>query len=193
VAAFQDAAIHAAIAGTPGGIAVSYIEWSGGSEQSTRVNWTTLTDAATSNAFAAAIAASTRAFSGLTAPGSAITFGAASIFGNGIDSDRQVIDVSGDGVENDGADTSDARDAALAGGIDTINGFAIGNGTLLAWYNANIVGGTNAFGIGANSFDDFEAAIAEKLEHEIIGTPTPATMALFGRGLVAVGFARRRS
>jgi uncharacterized protein (TIGR03382 family) len=192
VAAFQDAAIHAAIAATPGGIAVSYIEWSGGGEQAKLVNWTILTDAASSNAFAAAIAATSRAFSGLTAPGSAIAFGAAEIAGNGIDADRAVIDVSGDGVENDGINTATARNAALAGGVDTINGIAIGNGSLLAWYAANIVGGTNAFALGADSFDDFEAAIEDKLFREITETPTPASLALFGLGLVALGFARRR-
>lgn len=192
IAAFNNAAIHAAIAATPGGVAVTYIEWSGASQQAQLVGWTLLTDAASSSAFAAAIAATSRAFSGLTAPGSAINFAAPLFASNGFDGNRLVIDVSGDGVENDGADTSDARDAALAGGIDTINGIAIGNSTLLAWYNANIVGGTNAFGIGVDSFDDFEAAIAEKLKREIIGTPTPAAVALFGLGLVAMGFARRR-
>lgn len=192
ISAFNDAAIHAAIAATPGGVAVTYIEWSGGSEQAQLVGWTLLTDAASSSAFATAIAGTSRAFSGSTAPGSAINFAAPLFASNGIDGDRLVIDVSGDGEENDGADTSDARDAALAGGIDTINGIAIGNGTLLAWYNANIVGGTNAFGVGVDSFDDFETAIAEKLEREIIGTPAPAALALFGLGLVGVGFARRR-
>jgi uncharacterized protein (TIGR03382 family) len=192
VTAFNDPTIQGFIAATPGGVAVTYIEWSGASEQAQLVGWTLLTDATSSSAFATAIAGTSRAFFGLTAPGSAINFAVPLFAANGIDGDRLVIDVSGDGVENDGADTSDARDAALAAGIDTINGIAIGSATLLAWYDANIVGGTNAFTVGADTFGDFAGAIFIKLQREITGTPTPATMALFGLGLVAVGFARRR-
>ena len=74
VNAFNNASLQALIAGQPGGIAVTYIEWSGAAEQSIEVGWTHITDAASSSAFATAIATATRNFSGLTAPGSAINF-----------------------------------------------------------------------------------------------------------------------
>lgn len=192
IAAFQDPAIHTAIANTPGGIAVTYIEWSGASQQSQVVLWTLLTDAASSNAFAASIASAVRSFAGATAPGSAINYAVPLFFSNRFDGARLLIDISGDGVQNDGANTAAARNAALAAGIDAINGIAIGPASLLAWYNANIVGGTNAFAIGASNFADFQSAIIEKLRREITSTPTPASLALFGLGLVAMGFARRR-
>lgn len=54
VAAFQDAAIQNIITNLAGGIAVTLMYWSSG--QTTAVAWTHLTDAASTNAFATAIA-----------------------------------------------------------------------------------------------------------------------------------------
>ena len=106
VAAFQDAGIQAAIASITGGIAVGYYEWSGVRQQATKVNWFHIFDAASSNAFAAAIKATSRSFYGLTAPGNAIKF-VTPLFGtetggrdNGFESSRQIINISGDGRQN---------------------------------------------------------------------------------------------
>jgi hypothetical protein len=67
VQAFQSAAVQNAILGSVGNsIAVAYVEWSGNNEQSYRVGWTLIDSIATANAFATAIASSTRAFSGST-------------------------------------------------------------------------------------------------------------------------------
>ena len=82
VNAFKDAIIQSNIASLTGGIAVTYIEWSGANQQSSRVDWTHVTDAATANAFANAIAATTRASSSLTAPGSAINYVAPGFLAN---------------------------------------------------------------------------------------------------------------
>ena len=51
VNAFKDAIIQSNIASLTGGIAVTYIEWSGANQQSSLVNWTHVTDAASANAF----------------------------------------------------------------------------------------------------------------------------------------------
>ena len=45
----------------------------------------------------------------------------------------------------------------------------------------------------AGSFDDFEAAITDKLERELNPVPVPAAVWLFGSGLLGlVGIARRK-
>jgi Protein of unknown function (DUF1194) len=92
-----------------------------------------------------------------------------------------VIDVSGDGVQNSGADTWDARDAARASGITTINGLAIGPAGILTFYQNNIIAGAGAFAIGVNDFDDFAAAVQTKIEREITPGPSTGTAAGFAR------------
>lgn len=173
-----------------GGIAVTYIEWSGAGQQSVEVPWTILQTPAQVAAFATAISGATRNYSGLTAPGNAIQFGANSTFNNNINSSFQVIDVSGDGQENDGINTAGARNAALTAGIDRINGLAIGDASLQAWYAANIQGGAGSFTEAAATFSDFQDAIYRKLYREISTVPEGGPgMALFGlvmAGLVAL-------
>jgi len=193
VQAFQSATIQNLIANTPGGIAVNFIVWSGAAEQSQQVGWTHITDATSANAFATAVNTATRSgFAGLTAPGSALNF-AVPLFNNNFEGDRQVIDVSGDGEENDGVNTATARNNALTAGVDQINGLAIGGAALAAWYAANIQGGAGSFTIQANDFNDFAAAIEQKLFRELGGVPVPPGIVLVGTGLVSLlGYNRRR-
>jgi hypothetical protein len=197
VQAFQSAAVQAAIAATAGGaIAVQLIYWSGAGSQQVALGWTLINSAAAANAFAAAINGTARPFTGNTAPGSAINFAMSAgvnFSSNDFDSLRQVIDVSGDGAQNEGANTAAARDAALAAGIDQINGLVIlGEAGLEAWYNANVKGGAGAFVEVANDFTDFAGAIERKIIRETVGAPEPGTLFLLSIAMVGLGAGLRR-
>ncbi|MFM4702267.1 DUF1194 domain-containing protein [Aeromonas bivalvium] len=181
VDAFYSQAVQDAILDTSdgklGSIAVQMVMWSGSTQQAVMTDWFHLYDMTSINNFAATLDALVRPYAGMTAPGSAMTFGGLQFDTNDFTAARQVMDVSGDGIQNNGLDTATVRDQLLASGIDTINGITIGqdypDGVLQDWYLNNIAGGEDAFVINATTFADFGSALELKLAAEIEGGIIP--------------------
>ena len=197
VNAFKSAAIQTAIANSPGGIAVAYGVWSTFNQQNLQVAWTHVTDAASANAFANLIAATTQIFGNSTAPGSAINWGVSLFASNAYDGTFKTIDISGDGAQNAGDDTSTAAAAAWAAGIK-VNGLPIlgDEANLQTWYQTNIVTPGHGQLWVADSFADFGTAVTAKIGQEISdpggAVPEPGTWAMLGGGLALLALWRRR-
>ena len=120
---------------------------------------------------------------------SAIEFSLGLLARSPFQSDRHVIDVSGDGTNNSGAEVTASRDTAIAKGV-TINGLVILSdeplptnpththppGGLKAYYEKNVIGGPGAFVLEAQSFETFGQLIISKLIKEIAALSVPGHM-----------------
>jgi hypothetical protein len=172
--AFRDERVLGAIeAAGDLGIAVSLVQWAGARDQVISIDFMWLRGAGDAEAFAREIEATPRfVIGGGTAIGSAIDFCARLLVNNGFEGIRSVMDISGDGRANQGALPTRRRDAALARGI-IINGLVILNEdpSVDRYYLDNVIGGTGAFILTADDFEDFSEAIVKKLVREISGVP----------------------
>ena len=172
--------LNAIQAGTHRAIAVSFVEWAGPDEQMVVVKWTVIKDGESAQEFASILRTAPRSFSGRTSISAAIDFAMVEFKDSGVEADRRIIDVSGDGTNNAGRPVTDARDQAVAQGV-TINGLAIINVRpegyffahtqppegLPAYYKNNVVGGTTSFLQVVQDFSSFGDAITNKLLSEI--------------------------
>ena len=168
--AFRSQSVQAAIARAGSeGIAVALVQWAERDNQTILGDWHHLRGPEDANRFAGVIEAMSRPPAiGHTAIGDALTAGSRELRDNAFIGKRQVIDVSGDGRNNDGRPLSQAREEVLDKGI-TINGLAILNEVpkLDGYYRDRVIGGPNAFVTSALDFRDFENAMIRKLVREI--------------------------
>jgi hypothetical protein len=185
-AALSDPKVLQAIASGPSGrIAMAFVEWAGANSQRLVIDWTLIKDGNDAKSFAGRLLESPRSFADRTAIGAGIDFARAQFAKSPYTSDRKVIDVSGDGTNNSGRDVREARDEALGNEVTTINGLVILSltpipynpehtnppGGLDNYYRENVVGGTNAFVMVAESFESFGKSIVAKLIREISALP----------------------
>jgi hypothetical protein len=187
--AFMNPEIIAAIrSGAHGRIAVTYIEWAAAESQKQVIPWTVLSDAESGTLFAEEILAAPRSFRGWTSISGAIDYAMQAFAASPHATTRRVIDVSGDGINNSGRPSENARDEALAKGV-TINGIVIMNDVPSAmsfwrtepplddFYRDRVIGGPGAFVMIVEDFTTFEHAIRNKLLREIAGDPPPGSIA----------------
>jgi hypothetical protein len=170
--AFEQASLQQAIAaGKTGAIAVTVVEWSGAQEQRISVPWTVIRDSVSAKAFAAALRNAPRYFerSGTSISG-AIRFALGLFAQGGVQTERRVIDISGDGRNSAGPVVAPWRDAAVAAGV-VINGLPIVNeeADLEAHFLREVIGGEGAFTVAANDYEDYRQAILTKLIREVKG------------------------
>jgi hypothetical protein len=180
VEAFRSPEVHEAIRkGMLGRIAVVYVEWAGAGYQQVVVPWTVIEQAGESRAFAARLAESSIQRFGYTSISGAIDFSLNQLRQSGITPVRQVIDISGDGANNQGRIVTAARDEAVAQGV-TINGLPLMlNRPGGAWDIENldlyfrdcVIGGPGAFMIPVREKAQFAEAIRTKVVREIAETP----------------------
>jgi len=190
VEAFQNPKIASAIRSGPyGRIAVTYVEWAGEHYQRTVVDWMVLDGAGAPKAFADTLAMKPIGRERWTSISAAIEYCVPRFDDNGFDGTRKVIDISGDGPNNNGPPIEWSRDAALAHGI-TINGLPIVNDRPNPWggeaprdldsyYRNRVIGGPGAFIVVAQDFGAFAEAILNKLLLEIAGKPDETTRHAF--------------
>jgi hypothetical protein len=176
--------LRAMTGGATGRIAVIFVEWASEFEQRVVVDWAVIAGQGDAQDVAQRVLSAPRSFWGRTSISAAIEFSMAALARSPFQSDRHVIDVSGDGTNNSGIDVVAARDAAIAKGV-TINGLVILSdeplptnpththppGGLTAYFESNVIGGPGAFVIEAEGFETFGQSIISKLIKEIAGLP----------------------
>jgi hypothetical protein len=178
VDAFRDPVIVKAILGGANGrIAVAYYEWSDSWMQKLLIDWTLLDSEESIAAFAQRLADSPISIARRTSISGAIRY-AIPLFGRSpYEPVRKVLDISGDGSNNDGGLVTDMRFEALKERI-AINGLPIMNGRpnpfgfpaeedLDDYYLHCVTGGPRSFVEVARSFEDFPRAVRKKLLQEV--------------------------
>jgi hypothetical protein len=162
--------------GAHGRIAVTYFEWAGAADQRIVVPWRLIDGPAAAKAFTDAIAAAPYRRAYRTSISGALHFAQPLFETSGFRGLRRVIDVSGDGVNNQGDLVAIVRDTVLERGI-TINGLPIllkrpspatmDIEDLDIYYEDCVIGGPGAFVIPIRERDQFREATRTKLVQEI--------------------------
>ena len=162
--------------GMHGKVAVTMVEWAGAAEQRIVIPWRLIDGPESAQKVAAELAAQPvrRAFR--TSISGALLFSAPLFENNGFSGIRRVIDVSGDGTNNQGPLVHLTRDEVLAKGI-IINGLpimlkepqpnSVDLKDLDIYYEDCVIGGPGAFVVPIRERDKFKDAIRTKLVLDI--------------------------
>ncbi|TMV10209.1 DUF1194 domain-containing protein [Ruegeria sediminis] len=144
------------------------VQWTGASRQQVTIPWTRISSFDVLETFAETVATDQRVWRNFsTAIGEALETTMAS-FDEVPDCKRHLIDLSGDGVSNEGIEPSRLHRALRARGI-TVNAIAIEESEpdLTAYFFENVIVGEGAFVVSAARFRDYPERIRKKLLREV--------------------------
>jgi Protein of unknown function (DUF1194) len=159
-------------------VAVTYFEWSASSDQKIIIPWRVIDGPESADAVANEIMKAPVRRGSRTSISGAINFAMPLFEDNPYRGLRRVIDISGDGPNNNGVPVAGAREAALEKGI-TINGLPImvkepsystlDIDNLDFYYEDCVIGGPGSFVVAIKDRDKFKEAIRTKLILEVAG------------------------
>jgi hypothetical protein len=178
--------VKAIRSGRVGRIAVAMLDWSSPNDDRVVLDWTVVGDRASAAALAAKIRKIPRSPGHRTSISGALE--RATLLLNESDTiivaDRKVIDVSGDGPNNDGISLQHIHDTTADNGV-IVNGLPIMDENsegyfpdLDKYYAACVVAGKGAFLVTVKAYKDFGAAMRRKLVLEISQNETQIKQAL---------------
>jgi Protein of unknown function (DUF1194) len=170
-------------AGIHARIAVTYFEWANSNDQKILVPWRLIDGLASAQAVAAEIGRAPYRRAYRTSISGALLFGTRLFEKSGHRGIRRVIDVSGDGTNNEGPLIVPTREAVIANGI-TVNGLpimlkkpqpgSIDIEDLDIYYEDCVIGGPGAFVVPIKEREKFKDAVRTKLVQEVAGREPPA-------------------
>jgi hypothetical protein len=170
--------LQALKAGPNGRIAVTYFEWAASNDQKIIIPWRLIDGPETADAVASEILKTPIRRASRTSISGAITFAMPLFDEDPYHGLRRVIDISGDGPNNNGSPVTLARDAALEKGI-VINGLPImvkepsystmDIDNLDYYYEDCVIGGPGSFVVTIKDREKFKEAIRTKLLLEVAG------------------------
>jgi hypothetical protein len=159
-------------------VALTYFEWSMSGDDRIIIPWRVIDGPESADAVAAEIMKAPIRRGSSTSISGAINFAVQLFEENPYRGSRRVIDISGDGPNNDGAPVTGARDAAVEKGI-IINGLPImvkepsylttDIENLDLYYEDCVIGGPGAFIMTIKDREKFQEAIRTKLVLEVAG------------------------
>jgi len=178
VEAFRSPLVHKAIKqGILGRIAVTYVEWSSSDDQTIVVPWTVIDGPDSASTFAQRLSFQPTRRGTTTSISAALDFGARLLREIEPETVRKVIDVSGDGTNNDGRPVTDARDQVVGAGV-TINGLPVmiknpeamwDMDVLDLYYRDCVIGGLGAFMQPVRDVSEFATLVELKILREVSG------------------------
>lgn len=169
-------------------VAITYVEWSGQYDQRVIVDWTLIEDEADLATFASTLTARFDDSLRRTSISGVMDYAPIDFRTNGFEGERKVIDISGDGPNNQGRGVQAARDELIAEGF-VINGLPLMTQDrerdnpffdlidLDLYYEACVIGGPLSFVVPVKSWKEFPAAVRRKLVLELAGrVPSPSVI-----------------